>query len=100
MQPRQAEDLELSANPLNTVMSDPDPHVRGSGSASALPWRVALRRELAWILLLKLVALALLWALFFRGGHQAAPGAAAVGQRFGLPSAAQPAPAPREVPGG
>lgn len=98
MQPRQAEDLELSAYPLNTVMSDPDPHVRGSGSASALPWRSALRRELAWILLLKFVALALLWALFFRGGHQGTPGAAAIGQHFGLPPAAQPAPAPREAP--
>ncbi|GEM_PF-6281205 len=30
-------------------------------------WRQRLRRELAWLLAAKLAALALLWALFFRG---------------------------------
>jgi hypothetical protein len=29
-------------------------------------WKSALRRDLAWALGLKLLALALLWALFFR----------------------------------
>jgi hypothetical protein len=32
------------------------------------PWRGQLRRELTWVLVLKVAALALLWWLFFRRG--------------------------------
>jgi len=37
---------------------------------SSLPpqWPRALRRTIAWMLTAKLLALMLLWALFFRGG--------------------------------
>jgi hypothetical protein len=84
-------------------MLEPDrrlSHVPRSGAAQALPWRRSLRRELAWILLLKFAALALLWALFFRGGDRSGHDAAALSQRLRLPAAAQPAPLPREVPRG
>jgi hypothetical protein len=38
---------------------------------SSLPreWPRDLRRKIAWTLAAKLLALMLLWALFFRGGH-------------------------------
>jgi hypothetical protein len=70
------------------------------GATHALPWRRSLRRELAWILLLKFAALVLLWALFFRGADRPSPDAAALSQRLKLPSAAQPASVPREAPRG
>ena len=35
-------------------------------SGPADNWRAALRREMAWIVALKLAVLWLLWALFFR----------------------------------
>ena len=36
-------------------------------ASGAEDWRKGLRRELAWIVALKLAALGVLWALFFRG---------------------------------
>ena len=66
----------------------------------ALPWRRALRRELAWILLLKFAALTLLWLLFFRGADRSGADAAALAQRLKLPPTAQPASAARESPRG
>ncbi|HUN76382.1 MAG TPA: hypothetical protein VMU40_17855 [Steroidobacteraceae bacterium] len=36
------------------------------GAPAVENWRALLRRELGWILLLKLAGLALIWALFFR----------------------------------
>jgi hypothetical protein len=42
----------------------------GSASPPAVSWRNALRRHLAWLLLLKFAALALLWALFFSPAHR------------------------------
>jgi hypothetical protein len=36
----------------------------------AVTWRDALRRHLAWLLLVKFAALALLWALFFSPAHR------------------------------
>jgi hypothetical protein len=32
-------------------------------------WRHALKSQISWALLAKLLALSLLWFLFFRGGH-------------------------------
>lgn len=40
------------------------------GAAVPLPWRNVLRRHLAWLLLLKAAALALIWALFFGPVHR------------------------------
>jgi hypothetical protein len=85
------------------VIVQPDrrfPRVFGAGAARALPWARALRRELAWILLLKFAALALLWALFFRGADRSGADDASLAQRLKLPPAAQPAVQPREPPRG
>jgi hypothetical protein len=74
-------------------MSEADRHARDAGAPSeeagahGLPWRRALRRELAWILVLKFAALALLWALFFRGPHHSLPDAQALSERFAVPGA-------------
>jgi len=85
-------------------MLEPDRQVRGTrvppedaGAAPTLSWRRALRRELAWILVVKFAALTLLWALFFRGPHASLLDAGALAQRLGLNGAAHPA-APRESP--
>ena len=85
-------------------MLEPDRPARGitvpseaAGAAPALSWRRALRRELAWILLIKFAALMLLWALFFRGPHASLLDAGALAQRLGLPAPAHDA-APREAP--
>jgi uncharacterized membrane protein len=45
-------------------------------------WRGALRRHLAALLLLKVVALALLWVLFFSPAHHARVDAAAVSRHL------------------
>jgi hypothetical protein len=81
-------------------MLEPDRRPSRLGAAPALPWHRSLRRELAWILLLKFAALALLWALFFRGADRSNSDAAALSQRLRLPAAAQPASLPRESPRG
>ena len=77
-------------------MLEPDRHASDAGTP-ARPWRGALRRELAWILVLKFAALTLLWALFFRGGHQSLVNTQALAERLGLSAAVHPA-APREAP--
>jgi len=84
-------------------MLEPDrrpPRVARLEAAPALPWHRALRRELAWILLLKFAALTLLWLLFFRGADRSGADAAALAQRLKLPPAAQPASVARESPRG
>jgi len=48
------------------------------------PWRRRLRRELAGLIALKLVALALLWWLFFSPTHRTAVDADAAGRRLGV----------------
>jgi uncharacterized membrane protein len=55
--------------------------MRGRGQT---PWRRRLRRELAGLIALKLVALALLWWLFFSPAHRAAVDADAAGRRLGV----------------
>ena len=51
-------------------------------------WRRRLRRELAGLIALKLVALALLWWLFFSPAHRTVVDADAAGRRLGVPLAA------------
>ena len=50
--------------------------------APPLRWRSALRRHLAVLLLMKIAALTLLWALFFSPGHRTAPDAAAMSRHL------------------
>jgi hypothetical protein len=47
-------------------------------------WRTGLRRELTWLVLLKIAALALLWWLFFSPVHRTGVDGHAAGQHFGL----------------
>ena len=54
-------------------------------------WRHELRRAIAAALALKLVALALLWALFFAPVHRTTVDAEAAGERLSLPPAARAA---------
>jgi type II secretory pathway component PulM len=51
-------------------------------------WRRRLRRELAALIALKLVALALLWWLFFSPAHRTVVDADAAGRRLGMVEAA------------
>ena len=51
-------------------------------------WRRRLRREVAALIALKLVALALLWWLFFSPAHRAVVDADAAGRRLGMAEAA------------
>ncbi|HEY3730413.1 MAG TPA: hypothetical protein VGL28_04040 [Steroidobacteraceae bacterium] len=53
----------------------------GAGGADA---RRALRRELGWLLLVKLLALALLWALFFSAPHRPAVDASGTGRQLAV----------------
>ena len=47
-----------------------------------LRWRTTLRRHLAALLLMKVAALALLWALFFSPAHRTVPDPAAVSRHL------------------
>jgi hypothetical protein len=51
-------------------------------------WRRRLGREVAGLIALKLLALALLWWLFFSPGHRTVVDADAAGRRLGVPPAA------------
>jgi uncharacterized membrane protein len=51
-------------------------------------WRRRLSRELAGLIAIKLVALALLWWLFFSPAHRTAVDADAAGRRLGVVEAA------------
>jgi hypothetical protein len=51
-------------------------------------WRRRLGREVAGLIALKLVALALLWWLFFSPAHRTVVDADAAGRRLGVPQAA------------
>jgi uncharacterized membrane protein len=59
-------------------------HTPAPGAAAAPPmrWRDRLRRHLAALLLMKVVALALLWVLFFSPAHHARVDAAAVSRHL------------------
>jgi len=54
-------------------------------------WRRRLSRELTGLIALKLVALALLWWLFFSPAHRTTVDADAAGRRLGVTQAAAPA---------
>jgi len=56
-------------------------------------WRRALTRELAWLLTLKVAALALLWWLFFSPSHQGPVDGEAASRRFAVTPSAVSAPA-------
>ncbi|HEY0767970.1 MAG TPA: hypothetical protein VGD47_08425 [Steroidobacteraceae bacterium] len=51
-------------------------------------WRAALRRELAWLMWLKVAALALLWWLFFSPAHRSPVDQEAASRRFAVAPAA------------
>ena len=53
-------------------------------------WRRRLSRELTRLIALKLVALALLWWLFFSPAHRTTVDADAAGRRLGMTQAAAP----------
>lgn len=52
------------------------------------PWRRRLSRELTGLIAIKLVALALLWWLFFSPAHRTTVDADAAGRRLGVAEAA------------
>jgi hypothetical protein len=54
-----------------------------TGARGALVRR-ALRRELGWLLLLKLLALIVLWAMFFSAAHRPTVDAVGTGRQFAL----------------
>jgi hypothetical protein len=54
----------------------------GRASMKRTPWRGALRRHLTWLLAVKFLLLALLWALFFSSAHRPAVDARAAGERL------------------
>jgi hypothetical protein len=56
--------------------------VRGVVATPSAAWRVALRRHLAWLLLLKFAALVLLWALFFSPAHRVRVDAGVIGEHL------------------
>jgi hypothetical protein len=47
-----------------------------------VPWRRALRRHLTTLLVIKVLALAVLWALFFSPVHRTAVDSQAVGRHL------------------
>jgi len=55
-------------------------------------WRRALRRELAWLMTLKVAALALLWWLFFSPPHHSAVDGEAASRRLAVTPSAVSAP--------
>jgi ABC-type sugar transport system permease subunit len=70
-----------------------------TSAAAPLPWRRVLRRHLALLLVIKFVALAMLWAWFFSPAHRILVDARATGRQLALlrPDApADGAAAPRE----
>jgi len=64
---------------------------RGVTVPQSAAWRSVLRRHLAWLLLVKFAALALLWALFFSPAHRTPVDARIAGRQLALGQAAPPA---------
>ena len=59
--------------------------IRGGGNHMNHPaWRRTLRRELAWLMTLKVAALALLWWLFFSPAHHSPVDGRAASRRFAV----------------
>ena len=84
----------LSCAGREEVASTTDSAAPGTTARNA-PWRPALRRDLTALLILKLLALTLLWLLFFSPGDRTAVDAGAIGRRLAPVSAPQAAEAPR-----
>ena len=57
-------------------------------------WRRTLRRELAWLMTLKIAALALLWWLFFSPAHRSPVDGRAASRRFAVAASTVGAPPP------
>ena len=57
-------------------------------------WRRTLRRELAWLMTLKIAALALLWWLFFSPAHRSPVDGRAASRRFAVAAFTVGAPPP------
>ena len=64
------------------------PGAADAPGSSAAPWRSVLRRHLAWLLLLKVAALALIWALFFGPAHRTPVDGQTAARQLALGSAA------------
>ena len=58
------------------------------------PWRRTLRRELTWLMTLKIAALALLWWLFFSPAHRSPVDGRAASRRFAVAASTVSAPPP------
>jgi hypothetical protein len=71
--------------------------IAGDVAAPRVRWRRALGRDLAWLMAVKLAALALLWWLFFSPAHRTAVDGAATGRQLGIESRALPATPARSV---
>jgi hypothetical protein len=54
-------------------------------------WRRQMRGELFWIVLAKLAALTLLWALFFSAAHRPSVNGDSLGRQLGVAPTAAPA---------
>jgi ferric-dicitrate binding protein FerR (iron transport regulator) len=78
---KEAEEQEMvGAKPTHTSR-----HGKPAAIATAAsPWRRATARELAWLVLIKLAALTLLWWLFFSGAHRTPVDDAAAGRQLGV----------------
>jgi len=59
-----------------------------AGSERVFGWRTTLRREIALLLALKLLALTALWWLFFSPIHRTSVDAVSAGRRLGVEAAA------------
>jgi hypothetical protein len=56
----------------------------GDLAAPGVRWRRALGRDLTWLVVVKLAALALLWWLFFSPAHHTPVDGAAAGRQLGV----------------
>jgi hypothetical protein len=84
----------LSCAGREEVASTTDSAAPGTTARNA-PWRAALRRDVTALLILKLLALMLLWLLFFSPAHRTPIDAGAIGRRLAVVSPPQAAEAPR-----
>jgi hypothetical protein len=64
-----------------------------------MSWQRRLRREIGWLLLAKIAALAILWALFFSPSHRTTADDGSIAHRLAVAPAANGRPNPRsDVP--
>jgi hypothetical protein len=69
----------------------------GDVATSGVRWRRALGRDLTWLMVVKLAALALLWWLFFSPAHHTPVDGAAAGRQLGVEPRAAGAGAARNI---